>query len=56
MAKSITSFNANEPVVEILNEIPKGKVTEFINNAILEASKPKITHEVPKLSNVRVKP
>ena len=56
MAKSITSFNANEPVVEILNEIPKGKVTEFINNAILETSKPKSSQEVPQLRNVRVKP
>lgn len=55
MAKSITSFNANEPVVEILNEIPKGKVTEFINNAILEASKPKVTQEVPKMTNVRIR-
>ena len=54
MAKSITSFNATEPVVEILNQIPKGKVTEFINNSILENSKPKLTQEVPKLRNVRV--
>jgi len=54
MVKSITSFNANDQVVEILKEVPKGKVTDFVNNAILEFTKPRINQEIPKLRNVRV--
>lgn len=55
MAKSITSFNANEEVAQILNDVPKGKVTEFVNKAILSYIKPEIKQEIPKLRNVRVR-
>lgn len=44
MAKSIQSFNANEQVSQILKEVKQKKevkISEFINNCILEVNKPK---------------